>query len=162
MDRSLWRMGRLRENRDRLRLGNVKILVGDGLSLPLRGPRYDRVLLDVPCTGLGVLARRADLRWRVKEDDIERLALLGGRLLGMGADAVEPGGRLVYSTCTTEPEENERVVERFLEKDRRFRLEPPERPVPEDTLGPDGTLRVFPETHGCDGAFAARLRRIES
>lgn len=162
IDRSLWRMGRLRENRDRLRLRNVKILVGDGLALPIRGPRFDRVLLDVPCTGLGVLARRADLRWRVKEEDIERLGLLAGRLLRAGADAVEPGGCLVYSTCTTEPEENERVVEGFLKGDRRFRLEPPERPVPEDTLGPDGMLRVLPETHGCDGAFAARLRRVDS
>lgn len=160
LDRSLWRLGRLRENRDRLRLGHVRLAVADGLALPMRGARFDLVLLDVPCTGLGTLARRADLRWRVKEDDVLRLAGLGRRLLDAAADAVEPGGRLVYSTCTTEPEENERVIASFLDDDRRFRLEPPEGPLPADAIGPDGTLRVLPETHGCDGAFAARLRRV--
>jgi 16S rRNA (cytosine967-C5)-methyltransferase len=98
----------------------------------------------------------------VQEADAARLGALAGRLLDAAADAVEPGGLLVYSTCTTEPEENEEVVARFLEKDRRFRVVPPERAVPEGALGPDGTVRVLPEAHGCDGAFAARLRRLEA
>jgi 16S rRNA (cytosine967-C5)-methyltransferase len=161
MDRSAWRMGRLRDNLARLRLANVRLLLGDGLAPPIRRRRFDLVLLDVPCTGLGTLARRADLRWRTEEGDIRRLATLALRLLRTAADAVEPGGHLVYSTCTTEPEENEGTVARFLEEDRRFRLVPPAAPLPPDVVGTDGALRVLPEVHGCDGAYAAKLRRRE-
>jgi len=161
VDCSLWRMGRLRENLARLRLDNVRTAVADALNLPLReGTRFDAVLVDVPCTGLGTLARRADLRWRVREEDIARLAALALRLLRAVADAVEPGGLLLYSTCTTEPEENEETVARFLREDGRFRMEPPEVQVPDGALAPDGTVRVLPEIHGCEGAFAARLRRV--
>jgi 16S rRNA (cytosine967-C5)-methyltransferase len=153
-------LGRLRENIVRIRLRNVRVAVGDALSLPiLRNRRFGLVLVDAPCTGLGTLARRADLRWRVEESDIARLAALGIRLLAAASDFVEPGGHLVYSTCTTEPEENEEVVTRFLAEDARFRVVPPDVPIPAGSLGPDGMVRVLPEVHGCDGAFAARLRR---
>jgi 16S rRNA (cytosine967-C5)-methyltransferase len=161
MDRSPWRMGRLRDNRERLGLGGVRLIVADALRPPLRpGVRFDLVLVDAPCTGLGTLGRRADLRWRVREEDISRLAGLARRLLAEAAELVEPGGHLVYSTCTTEPEENEEVIAGFLRADRRYRVVPPEVPLPGGALGPDGTVRVLPEVHGCDGAFAARIRRV--
>ncbi|RPJ40626.1 MAG: 16S rRNA (cytosine(967)-C(5))-methyltransferase RsmB, partial [Candidatus Latescibacterota bacterium] len=146
----------------RAQLPNVRLAVADALAPPLApGRRFDLVLVDAPCTGLGTLARRADLRWRVQETDAARLGVLAGRLLDAAAGAVEPGALLVYSTCTTEPEENEEVVARFLDRDARFRVVPPERPVPPGALGPDGLVRVLPEVHGCDGAFAACLRRID-
>ena len=160
-DRSRWRMERLRENAARLELAPVRFAIADGLAPPFRkSVRFDLVILDVPCTGLGTLARRADLRWRTAEEDIRRLAGLASRLLRAAADLVEPGGHLVYSTCTTEPEENEQTVAHFLEKERRFRIVPPGAALPASTLRPDGMVEVLPEVHGCDGAFAARLQRI--
>ena len=155
------RLRRVRENLDRVGPLPIDLVAADGLALPFSG-KFDRVLLDAPCSGLGTMARRADLRWRVTEDDIGRLAILSGRLLASAADRVEVGGVLLYSTCTTESEENEDVISSFLEKDPRFRLEPPGIPLAGDLVAPDGTVRIVPELHGCDGAFGARLRRMYS
>lgn len=161
IDISPRRMERLRENKERLGLQSLRLVAADGLALPFRDIRFSIVLLDAPCSGLGTLARKPDLRWRLREEDIPRLAKLSLRLLLSAATVVEPGGILVYSTCTTEPEENEETVRRFLERERGFRLERPELPLPDRALAPDGTLRLLPEKHGCDGVFAARLRRID-
>lgn len=159
-DLSPRRLLRLRQNLERVGPLPVRPVAADGLALPFAG-RFDLVLLDAPCSGLGTMARRADLRWRVREEDIGRLATLASRLLDSAAERVETGGTLLYSTCTTEPEENEEVVRRFLERNRRFRLEPPAAALAGGLLAPDGTVRVLPELHGCDGAFGARLRRID-
>jgi len=161
LDRGIRRMERLEENVIRTKTGRLQLVVGDALALPIRGEPYSLLLVDTPCSGLGTLARRADLRWRVREEDIARLAALALRLLTAAARMVEKGGVLVYSTCTTEPEENEETVARFLERDRRFRREAPPLSFPEGALAPDGSLRVRPEELGCDGAFGVRLRRVE-
>lgn len=99
--------------------GVVTALAADSVRLPDELPRlqgvFDRVLVDAPCTGLGVLAKRADLRWRRTERDLQGLVALQDALLFAGARLVKPGGVLVYSTCSTEPEENELRVLRFLE-----------------------------------------------
>jgi 16S rRNA (cytosine967-C5)-methyltransferase len=125
--------------------------------------RADAVLLDVPCSGLGVLARRADLRWRRTPADLDELAALQGDLLDAAARLVRPGGRLVYATCTTEPEENEKPVRAFLQRRDDFRLEPAEdHGVPAPVCTPDGFMATFPHRHDIDGAFAARLRRNEA
>jgi 16S rRNA (cytosine967-C5)-methyltransferase len=122
--------------------------------------RYDRVLLDAPCSGTGVLAKRADLRWNRRPGDLAELAALQDRLLDAAAAAVRPGGLLVYATCSVEPEENEGRVESFLARTPSFTGEPVGEAVP----GPfrDGDVyRALPHVHGTDGAFAARLRRSE-
>ncbi|MBN1824741.1 MAG: 16S rRNA (cytosine(967)-C(5))-methyltransferase RsmB [Candidatus Eisenbacteria bacterium] len=161
LDLSERRLRRLEENRRRVAADRLLIAAADALAPPLRRARFDLVLLDVPCSGLGVLARRPDLRWRVREEDPARLARLQIRMIRSAAELVEPGGLLVYSTCTTEAEENEETVGRFLGENRRFRLEAPPADLPESCVAPDGTVRILPETHRCDGAFAARLRRID-
>lgn len=125
-------------------------------------PKADRVLLDVPCTGLGVLAKRADLRWRREPSDIQEMMALQDDLLDAGARLVEPGGLLVYSTCTMEPEENEERVEAFLERHSEFELEPADGHVPDEVVSEDGYLRTFPHVHRTDGAFGVRLRRSSS
>ncbi len=153
------RLRRVKENLDRVGPLPVDLVAADGLALPFDA-KFDLVLLDVPCTGLGTTARHADLRWRVTEKDISRLAQLSSRLLQSSADRVEVGGVLLYSTCTTEPEENEEVIARFLEKDSRFHLEPPGVSLAGDLVAKDGTVTIVPELHGCDGAFGARLRRV--
>eukprot|EP00887_Chlorella_sp_A99_P000866 scaffold5.g866.t1 len=126
---------------------------------------YDRVLLDAPCSGTGVLAKRADLRWRRSPTDLQQLAALQAELLDAAAALVAPGGLLVYSTCSSiEEEENMRQAEAFLERQGgRFTLEPPPAScgLPPECLSPDGAaLAMLPHVHGTDGAFGVRLRRV--
>ncbi|PAP77359.1 16S rRNA (cytosine(967)-C(5))-methyltransferase RsmB [Rubrivirga marina] len=120
--------------------------------------RFDRVLLDAPCSGSGVLAKRADLRWRRSPEGLDELAELQDALLDAAARHVRPGGLLVYSTCSVEAEENDDRVAAFLSRRNEFRLESVEGLVP-DALVDDVLYRALPHVHGTDGAFAARLRR---
>jgi len=115
------------------------------------------VLLDAPCSGLGTLARNPDIRWRLSAPDIERHAHRQDRLLESVASLVRPGGRIVYSVCSLEPEEADEVVERFLgaHKDYTLGLLPSWTAPFAD--GP--IIRVRPESHGSDGFFAAPLAR---
>lgn len=127
----------------------------------------DAVLLDAPCSGLGVLRSRADLRWRKKEEDIALMSELQSRMLEQVARTVRPGGKLLYSTCSLEPEENEELVERFVAKHRDFEFVNLDEAL---ELNPwlntggnaagNGYLTVFPPRHQADGMFMALLRRI--
>ncbi len=137
---------------------------------PGRAGAFDAVLVDAPCTGLGVLAKRADLRWRRAEADVFERARLQASLLAAAAALVRPGGVLVYSTCSTEPEENERIVDAFLSgAGAAFVLEPARealsasgaRCVPDAALSADGRfLAPLPHRTGTDAAFGARMRRV--
>ena len=118
------------------------------------------VLLDVPCTGTGVLGRRADLRWRRAPSDVQELVALQDELLDAAARLVPPGGVLVYSTCSLLPEENEGRVQAFLERHSSFEREAPTH-LPA-AVQQDGFLQADPVAHGTDGAFGARLRRVEA
>jgi 16S rRNA (cytosine967-C5)-methyltransferase len=117
------------------------------------------VLLDAPCTGLGVLAKRADLRWNRREEDFAELTALQDDLLDAATRHVRPGGLLVYSTCTMEPEENAERVAAFLARHPDFRREAVGERVPEAMRTPEGDYAALPHRHGTDGAYAARLRR---
>jgi len=155
-DRSLDRLGRLRETVERLgiRLG---LVVADAAAPPLRMVRG--VVLDVPCSGTGTLRRHPDLKWRLEPGDLASLVTLQRTILDGAAPLVPAGGLLVYSTCTLEPEENEEQVEAFLNQHPDFRLEATEAVAPE-LLDETGALRVLPHLTGFDGAYAARLRRV--
>ncbi len=118
----------------------------------------DVVLLDVPCTGTGTLSRHPDARWRLRSESIGEMAALQGDLLTAAADVVAPGGVLVYSTCTLEPEENAERVHAFLRSCQDFEVEATAS-VPPEYVDPDGLFSVTPQATGFDGAFAARLRR---
>lgn len=120
---------------------------------------FDRVLLDAPCSGTGVLAKRADLRWNRRPEDLAELAALQDRLLDAAAAAVREGGLLVYSTCSVEPEENGDRVASFLRRHPEFAPEPVGDAVPA-ALRDGDVYRALPHVHGTDGAFAARLRRV--
>lgn len=111
------------------------------------GGRWDGILLDVPCSNTGVLRRRVDARWRIGYDDVLRLARQGTALLAAAGDLIRPGGRIVYSTCSLEPEENEEAVRKFLLQRADFFLE-------EEESG-------LPKEEGGDGYYAARLRRTK-
>lgn len=139
---------------------NIKIRRGDVLELSL--PLADAVLLDAPCTGTGVLSKRADLRWRRDEEGLKKAVELQEQLLEEAANMVIRGGRLVYSTCSLEPEENMDQINKFLEKYDNFELEPLEDYLPEEVLFENGkAYQTFPHKHGCDGHFGVLLKRVK-
>ncbi|MDZ7289087.1 MAG: 16S rRNA (cytosine(967)-C(5))-methyltransferase RsmB [candidate division KSB1 bacterium] len=117
----------------------------------------DIVVVDAPCSGLGVLSRRSDLRWRRRQKDIKDLIELQKEILTNAADLVKSGGRLIYSTNSIELEENDRVMEWFLEHHKEFRLEPAQGYVHATYCDEHGYVRTFPHRHNMDGGFAARL-----
>lgn len=127
-------------------------------AVPLSGT-FDQVLVDAPCSGTGTLRRHPEIRWRLRPEALPGLSAQQGRLLDAAASLVAPGGSLVYSVCSMEPEEGERVVLGFLERHRRFRTADPEILLPQPLRSPDGFLRTSPLTDGLDGFFAALLVR---
>ncbi|MBM4193468.1 MAG: 16S rRNA (cytosine(967)-C(5))-methyltransferase RsmB [Gemmatimonadetes bacterium] len=155
---SVWtRLGRVADSRQRLDATNVWPVVSDA-RFPAFRPA-DAVLLDAPCTGTGTFRRHPDARWRLKTSDLAVMGAAQRSLLRAAAGVVKPGGLLIYSTCSLETEENDAQVETFLAEHPDFSLEPPPAgTVPDHTLDA-GRLRVLPQVHGADGAFAARLRR---
>src|SRR4029078_8380795 len=156
-DRSLLRLARVKENVDRLEVKNVFIAVGDARFPIVR--EVDAVLIDVPCTGTGTFRRHPDARWRLKVSDLAVMGALQRSIIRAAASVVRPGGLMIYSTCSLEPEENDAQVESFLAENPEWVLEPPpDGAVPPAALDA-GRLRVLPQRHSMDGAFAARLRR---
>lgn len=129
--------------------------------LPFSGA-FDRVLVDAPCSGLGTIRRDPDIRWRRREDELVELAAQQLRLLHRAADAIRPGGRLVYATCSSEPDENEEVVSRFLEERPGWNVVDlrGESAVLDPLLDERGRLRTWPFAHGLEAFFAAALARI--
>lgn len=139
---------------------NIKIRRGDILELSL--PLADAVLLDAPCTGTGVLGKRADLRWRRDEEGLTNAVELQAQLLEEAANMVKRGGRLVYSTCSIEPEENMGQIQQFLKNYPTFELQPLEDFVPEEVLTEDGlAYQTFPHKHDSDGHFGVLLIRTK-
>ena len=143
-DSSMDRLELLKENCERLGVTCVDVLPASSINPQTTQP-FDRVLLDAPCSNTGVLRRRVDLRWRARPEELERLRKEQIELLARAAAFVKPGGVLVYSTCSLEPEENSGVVEEFLKANSAFML--------------DESGDVLPMRDGFDGAFAARLAR---
>jgi 16S rRNA (cytosine967-C5)-methyltransferase len=160
LDRSEHRLRRLAANARRVEAHNVVPVAGDARH-PAVQP-LDAVLVDAPCTGTGTFRRHPDARWRLKVSDLAVMAALQRSILDAAASVVRPGGLLVYSTCSLEPEENDAQVEAFLTAHPEFTLEPPAPGVVPDAVLDAGRLRVLPQRHGTDGAFAARLRRAAS
>jgi len=129
------------------------------------GAAFDVVLLDVPCTGLGTLRRDVDIRWRRSPGDIRQAAAKQQRMIAAASAAVAPGGRLIYATCSSEPEENEHVVDAFLAAHPRFEPVPGERLIagglPADLLDERGRLFTRPDRHGLEVFFGVGLERRE-
>ena len=159
-DASRVRLLRVRENVKRLDATNIFPFVADATAPALRD--MDAVLVDVPCTGTGTFRRHPDARWRLKASDLAVLPAAQRAIVNAAAMVVRPGGLLIYSTCSLELEENDEQVARFLADHPDWTLEPPpEGAVPASVLD-GGLLRVLPQLHATDGAFAARFRRPRS
>ena len=142
----------------RLGIGIIEAHVGGVAALAGRWrSKCDRVLVDAPCSNLGVLRRNPDVKWRRTEEDLRRLQEKQKTIIAAAASMVKPGGRLVYATCSLEPDENEAVVASLPGYGTQWQPDPPEGfPVQPD---PEGFVRVFPHVHGTDGFTAIRLRR---
>ena len=158
MERAEARVASLAMAVERLKTQAVHVVQGDGRNYTFPMP-FDRVLVDAPCSGLGVLARRADARWRKGPEVLDEMPPLQLELLIAGSRRARPGGVLVYSVCSFEPEETTELVERFLAAAPEFVLESAAGYVPEEVVDEQGFLTILPHVHGCDGAFAARFRR---
>ena len=153
------KMRRIEENCARLGIKSVEPLLLDARETGARFSRQaDRVLVDAPCSGLGVLRRKPDARWRRTPEDLVVLARLQREILQSAGKAVKPNGILVYSTCTIERAENEDVVEEFLSQNEDFTLENVGELLPLKKRT-EKMLQLYPQRDGTDGFFIARMRR---
>jgi 16S rRNA (cytosine967-C5)-methyltransferase len=158
IDRFESRLKLLQKNMDRLGLDCVRIVVSDALeykSIP-----FDRVLADVPCSGTGTLSKKPDIKWRKDIFDIRDLTKTQHKLLKKASEMVKPGGVVVYSTCSIEPEENFEIVKKFLEENQNFRLDSAKGKFPDEIVDENGCIQTLPHKHKMDGAFAAKLIRV--
>ena len=158
IDMTASRLKKLESNTERLQLKSISISRGDSRNLTEFINQADRVLLDVPCSGLGTLHRRADARWRKTLENIGELAKLQGELLENAAKWVKPGGVLVYATCTIYPLENEGVIEKFLTNNYEWEIEAP---TVDFMVSPcrEGWIKIWPHREQMDGFFMVKLRR---
>jgi len=141
---------------------NVLVVQANARAMvPFQDAAFDAILVDAPCSGLGTIRRDPDVRWRRGEADLPSLAAAQSEMLAQLARAVRPGGRLVYSTCSSEPDENEAVVDAFLAAQPRFRRVAPAHFEKDSTLAslldPDGALCTLPFRDGLEAFYAACL-----
>ena len=171
LDLSKGKLDSIEEMCQRLGIKIVKTTKGDAVkSLPIpQGVKFDRILADVPCSGFGTLRKNPDLKWRREEKDVKRLSELQFSILSNLSTYVKEGGVLIYSTCTVFHEENEDVVETFLEGHPEFQLDQIEKVASafiadgkSEKLRPflqNGYFKTFPPKNKMDGFFVARLRK---
>lgn len=153
------RLKPLLETSARQNLKSVQTIVHDAAhSLPFAEGTFDRVLVDAPCTGTGTLRRNPEIRWRIRAEDILALQAMQLRILRNSAKVLKRGGRLVYSTCSVEPEENEEVVGRFLREESGCRQLSVAAAAA--LRQQDGSARVWPQRDGADGFFIAAFERV--
>ena len=163
-DRSPGRLQLVRSNAARLGLAGLRMVVQDAARPALRPGRFDGVLLDAPCSGTGILRRQPEIRWRRQEADIDRLAGLQGILLRSAADLVRPGGVLVYSVCSVEPEEGTLACRSFLQGRPDFSVVPPAEGLAPDLVEEEAGLPhlwTLPHVHDVDGFFAVKMTRSD-
>ena len=151
------------ENCQRLGITNVETVVASALDpviLPLT--EADVVLIDAPCSGFGTLRRHPDIRWKKKSNQISELADLQFQFLANVANQIRPSATIVYSTCTTEVEENQKLIFRFQNEYPNFSIEPVGSFLPKENeimQTEEGYWQTFPHLHNMDGSFAVRLRK---
>ncbi len=163
VDKYLSRVEIMKDNLNRLGVTNA-VFVYDDIINPessiLKNEivnKVDKVLVDAPCSGLGVLSKKPDIKWKRELDDIYKLRKLQLEILENSIKYLKPGGALIYSTCTIEKEENNDVVEMFLNRNKDFKVDNARNYVPERVVNKDGFIETFPHIHHVDGGFSVRL-----
>ncbi len=157
-DRTASRTKKIQQNIDRLGLKSVRPLMCDSRNQPTFAEQADRVLLDVPCSGLGTLNRHADARWRQTPESVAELVTLQRELLAHVSTWVKPGGTMVYATCTLHPAENEEQIQWFLSEHKNWKIEPPPSDFGLPATEP-GWIKVWPHRQQMDGFFMVKLTR---
>ncbi len=158
IDKSPSKVKKIKQAAERLQLTNIKTIISDALSYGPLAPAYDRVLLDVPCTGWGVFGRKAELRWQ-EHQDIKNILKIQAKALDYGSQFVKKGGFLVYSTCTMNPDENQNQIMKFLASHKNFALVSATESIPLAYTDKEFYL-TKPHVHNIDGAFAAKMQKM--
>jgi 16S rRNA (cytosine967-C5)-methyltransferase len=156
-DKSLKRLSIIRDNVNRCGYDNVEVLPYQNV---LSGKqKYDAVLVDAPCTGTGVMSRKPDLRWRKNADDASKIAKVQIELLELADSLLKPTGRIIYSTCSIEEEENEGVIEKFLSSQRNYKSVNGSEFIDSKLVDEKGFINLLGMEVNGDGVFAARLEK---
>lgn len=159
LDRFDSRLKILEKNLARLKVTNVKTIPIDALEYNDE-IGFDRILIDAPCSGLGTLTKKPDLKWKKDLGDIRKIVNIQYDLLKKGASMLKVGGALVYSTCTIEPEENFEIIKKFLSENSNFKLVDASEIFSKELIDENGCVQTYPHIHGVDGSFAAKLIRL--
>lgn len=165
VDKYLLKAENMKKNFDRLGIENI-VPLHDDVSSPATEAltkkfieKFDKVLVDAPCSGLGVLSKKPDIKWKRNSEDILNLQKIQLEILECSVKYLNRNGVLIYSTCTIEPEENIEVVERFLENHPEFKIDNADKYVKKELVNEKGCIETYPHIHNIDGAFAVRLIR---
>jgi 16S rRNA (cytosine967-C5)-methyltransferase len=145
----------IEESCTRLGIANVDYVAADASELKIEPA--DKILADVPCSGLGVLRKKPDIRWKREIEDINQLVKFQNAILNNAANLLKSGGVIVYSTCTTEPEENFLLIQNFLKEHPEFIIDDASKYVNQALVNSNGCVETFPHKHHMDGSFAVRL-----
>ncbi|HUX60536.1 MAG TPA: 16S rRNA (cytosine(967)-C(5))-methyltransferase RsmB [Ignavibacteriaceae bacterium] len=155
VDRYEGRVRIVEQNLNRLKINCVKTVVVNALEF--NDNKFDRILADVPCSGTGTLTKKPDIKWKRDLLDLRSMNELQYELLVKASSLVNPGGVVVYSTCSIEPEENYEIIKKFLNNNPNFKLDDASLYFSKDLVDENGCIQTFPHVHHMDGAFAAKL-----
>ncbi|TRZ63896.1 16S rRNA (cytosine(967)-C(5))-methyltransferase RsmB [bacterium] len=165
IDKYLSRVETMKKNFERLGYTNILAFhedISDPKTDLLKNKivgKVDKVLVDAPCSGLGVLSKKPDIKWKREPEDIHKLQKIQTEILNLAEKYVRPGGVLVYSTCTTENDENTEIIDKFLNNNADFEIDNAKKYIPESLVNERGFIETFPHKHQVDGSFSARLIR---
>jgi 16S rRNA (cytosine967-C5)-methyltransferase len=157
VDKYSTRLQLVQDSCARLGITNVTCIAADGVDFETEPA--DKVLLDAPCSGLGVLTKKPDVKIKREQSDIRKLVDIQRSLIDHAGSLVKPGGTLVYSTCTIEPDENFSIIRWFLELHPEFDIDASMRSTVPTLMSVDGYVETLPSKHGMDGSFAIRLKK---
>ena len=157
IDRYESRLNLVRSACQRLGIANAHFIAADATTI--QTAPAEKVLVDAPCSGLGVLSKKPDAKWKREPEDLVKLVQTQKAILENAAKHVKPGGVLVYSTCTTEPEENFGMITNFLAEHEEFAIENASQFVNPKVVSADGYIETFPHRYPMDGSFAVRLKK---
>jgi len=159
LDRYDSRLKIMRKNVERLGINSIKTIEVNALEY--QDEPFDRILTDTPCLGSGTLSKKPDIKWKKDLFDLRKITEMQYELLVKASTLLKPGGVLVYSTCSIEPEENFGIVKKFLENNPKFKLKDASEVLPKELTDENGCIQTLPHIHHMDGAFAAKLVKEE-
>ncbi len=155
IDKYQTRLNLVKSSCERLGISIVNYVAADGVDY--QGDLADKILIDAPCSGLGVLSKKPDIKLKRELRDITELVSIQIQLINNAATLLKPGGAMVYSTCTIEPEENFDIIKKFLSTHPEFEIDSAAKYIDKKIVSPDGYVETIPHQHGVDGSFSIRL-----